>query len=297
MRITLNVLLLCCSFMALQRCTETGKTYSKAAHNERKLSNSFKNYWFNGEAEITSFALTQMRYGEKRHGRAVLIYVKEDFLPEKQVKADKNQEKNIPVLKLNRTKNFVTGIYPYSIMSSTFYPLFQESHAIKASANVQEWCGQQYIQLNNRKTFEVMLHSYFEGEADTDFSMKKDILEDELWTQLRIDPKRLPTGKKMLIPGLSYNRLKHTELKAYEAQLTRNDSSYTIAYTKLARKLVINFEPDFPYRITGWEESYPSGSGIDAMQTSKAKRLKSIKTAYWKQNATKYEFLRDSLDL
>src|SRR5690606_11722530 len=82
---------------------------------KRDLIENFKSYWFDGQAEITSYTLEQERYGEIREGTAVLIYVTEDFLPGAQVKADQPSETNIPVLKLNKTKNFITGIYPYSI--------------------------------------------------------------------------------------------------------------------------------------------------------------------------------------
>jgi hypothetical protein len=278
--------------------SETAEAYSKSAYGARNLNAAFKKYWFSGEAEITSYQLKQPRYGEMRDGKAVLVFVKEDFLPNEQVKANGQTDKNVAVLKLNKTTNFITGIYPYSIMSSIFYPLEQKSHAIKVSNSVQEWCGQQYMQLNNRGNFEINLHSYFEGEADKNFALQKEILEDELWAQLRVDPDSLPTGNHLVIPSLEFTRLKHAELKAYNAQLSKTDSTYTIAYTNLDRKLVIKYESEFPYVITGWQESYLSGSGPDAqMLTAEAIRLKTLKTQYWKQNAKKFKYLRDSLDL
>ena len=99
----------------------------------RNISQEFKDYWYAGKAEISSYKLEQARYGELRDGTAALIFVTEDFLPEVQVKADRQNESNIPVMKVNATKNFNTGIYPYSVMSSTFYPVFKEQHALKVS--------------------------------------------------------------------------------------------------------------------------------------------------------------------
>ena len=119
---------------------------------ERTLSEEFKGYWFNGEAEITSYKLDQSRYGESREGTAVLIYVTEEFLPEAQVKASTKSDKTIPILKMNATKNFNTGIYPYSIMQSTFYPISNNQHAIKVSSSIQEWCGHVFTQIENRGT-------------------------------------------------------------------------------------------------------------------------------------------------
>ena len=78
----------------------------------QQLSDEFKTYWYTGEAEITSYQLEQARYGEIREGKAVLIFVTENFLPQIQVKADEENPSNISVLKLNATKKFNTGIYP-----------------------------------------------------------------------------------------------------------------------------------------------------------------------------------------
>jgi hypothetical protein len=189
-------------FLLLNSCkeakTETSKTLAisepetGALAPKIVLSKEFSDYWYNGEAEITSYKLEQARYGEMRDGKAVLVFVTEDFLTEVQVKADTYNKSNAPVLKLNATKNFNTGIYPYSIMQSTFYPVANNQHALKISTSVQEWCGHIYAQLNNRETFEVVAHSYFQSEADQSFKIEKTWTENELWTKLRIDPERLP---------------------------------------------------------------------------------------------------------
>ena len=150
--------------------TETTAQTSKPS---TPLSQEFKGYWYNGEAEINSYKLEQARYGEMREGTAVLLFVTEPFLSDKQVKADKTNPSNTSVLKLNATKNFNTGIYPYSIMQSTFFPVDNNQHALKISCSVQEWCGHVYMQLNNRNDFEIMSHSYFESEADEDLNLNK----------------------------------------------------------------------------------------------------------------------------
>ncbi|MEX0361456.1 MAG: septum formation inhibitor Maf, partial [Allomuricauda sp.] len=61
------------------------KALVKPKKPKKKLSEDFKSYWYAGNAEITSYKLEQARYGELRDGTAVLIYVTEPFLPEKQV--------------------------------------------------------------------------------------------------------------------------------------------------------------------------------------------------------------------
>jgi hypothetical protein len=262
------------------------------------LSKAFKDYWYAGEAEITSYKLEQARYGELRNGTAVLVFVTEDFLPKIQVKANNYNETNTPVLKLNATKNFNTGIYPYSIMQSTFFPVSNDEHAVKISASLQEWCGHVYTQLNNRDTFEITSHSYFQGEADQNFTLEKTWTENELWTKLRIDPSTLPIGSIEIIPSLEYLRLTHQNSKAYSANASLQNGSYTIDYPEINRSLKINFNPNFPYNILGWEETITSGYGASSKRLiTKATKLESMKSAYWSQNTNEDEVLRETLKL
>nr|WP_299067578.1 septum formation inhibitor Maf [uncultured Allomuricauda sp.] len=280
----------------------TNKELKTAAIPKKQLSEDFKKYWYAGKAEITSYKLEQARYGQIRDGNSVLIYVTEPFLPGKQVKADGNNPDNVNVLKLNATKNYLTGIYPYSIMSSTFYPIYDNQHAIKTSLSMQEWCGHVYSQINNRELFEFTSHSYFENEADQNLSLEKNILENEIWTKIRIHPQNLPVGDLKLIPSLEYIRLRHKEIKAYSAKATlvsKGDiSSYTLTYPDLERSLTINFTTEFPHTIESWSEEFKSGFGPKAkMMTTKATKLKSLKTPYWGQNGNEDLILRDSLGL
>ena len=281
---------------------ESESTKMESLLPKKPLSEDFKAYWYAGEAEIISYKLEQARYGELRDGHAVLIYVTEPFLPVKQVKADQQSAENISVLKLNATKKFLTGIYPYSIMSSTFYPVYDNQHALKTSLSVQEWCGHVYSQINNRAQFEFTSHSYFEKEADQHYNMDKAILENELWTKIRINPNDLPVGDLEVIPALEYIRLGHKEMKAYKAtaSLAKDGTmtSYTLAYPELERTLTINFTSDFPHSIESWTEETKSGFGPNAkLLTTKATKQKTLKTAYWGQNGNKDLILRDSLGL
>ncbi len=313
-RINFPFLAVLSMLLLVTSCAETTKTNnSELALNEtakkedskpvaKELSEAFKKYWYAGKAEITSYEIEEARYGEIREGKAVLIYVTEPFLADKQVKADRSNPDNIPVLKLNSTKKYLTGIYPYSIMESSFYPVADNQHAVKVSGSVQEWCGQQYAQINNRERFEITSHSYFEKEADQNLSIDKAILENELWNKIRINPKNLPTGAIRVVPSLQYIRLTHKDFKAYEATAKLSEkgdlTSYSIHYPSLERTLVINFTTAFPHSIESWEETAKSGYGSRAKTlTSKGTRLKRLKTAYWGQNSNSYIRLRDSLQL
>jgi hypothetical protein len=267
----------------------------------RIVSKEFRDYWYEGRAEITSYNLIQERYGELREGTAVTVFVTEDFLPEKQVKANRYSEKNIPVLKLNTVKKYLTGIYPYSIMTSTFSPVESRDHALKVSNSVQEWCGHVYMQINNRKNYEFMGHSYFESEGDKKMSLPKTWLEDELWSLIRINPEELPTGDLSVIPSLEILRLRHKEIGAYDAvaSLKQGDSLtiYEVRYPGLERDLTIYFNSSFPFEIEKWEETNSAwGNKGERIKTS-ATRLKRIKSAYWTKNNNSDEYLRENLGL
>ncbi len=271
----------------------------KRADNEpEKISEEFKEYWYTGEAEITSYELEQARYGEIREGTAVLIFVTEDFLLNEQVKTDNQNNKSASVLKLNATKNFNTGIYPYSIMESTFYPVTNHRHALKVSASVQEWCGQSYIQINKRDGLEITSHSYFEGEADEHFTIYHNYLENELWNQIRVNPGSLPTGTIQIIPSLEYIRLQHATIKAYQAEANLKESNslniYTLYYPDLERELKIYFQKKFPYQIEKWEETI---TRKEKKHTTTAIKTSSIKTDYWNKNSNKDLPLREDLKL
>ncbi|QTY25917.1 septum formation inhibitor Maf [Flavobacterium sp. CS20] len=263
------------------------------AYSYLNLSDKFKSHWFDGKAEVASYDLTQMRYGEPRQGSAVLIFVKEPFLPQAQVKANTATDKTVDVMKLNYTKKFNTGIYPYSIMQSVFLPLTTQPHAIKVTASTQEWCGQTYMQLNNREQFDIKMHSYFEGEADQELKLDKHLLENEIWVKLRINPTDIPKGKLKIIPDFSFFRLKHQKIKAYKAeisQLKKTDTLLTtLNYQNIDRMLKIYQEPEFPFTILKWQE-------IDK-DTTEATLSKKMRIDYWTKNANQYDFLRDSLNL
>ncbi len=299
------LVIIACSNIKADEATKIStseKTIEEKTSPAKTLSEDFKKYWYAGNAEISSYRLEQARYGEIRKGTAVLIYVTEDFLPKEQVKADGLNTSNVPVLKLNATKKFNTGIYPYSIMQSTFYPVADNQHAIKISSSMQEWCGHVYAQLNNRKQFEIMSHSYFQGEADQEFTLDKVVLENELWTKIRINPEGLPQGDIKIIPSFEYCRLRHKEIKAYTAKASlekqHNINTYTIEYPELKRTISITFNSSFPYEIESWTEAFTSGFGPNAKElTTKATKIKSMKSAYWGKNSNKDEVLREELGL
>lgn len=258
----------------------------------------FDQYWYNGEAELNSYSLEQARYGELHNGEAVLVFVTEPFSKSKHVKLDspgKSPQDKVSVMKLNLTKKFYTGIYPYSIMQSSFTPIDLETfpHTLKVTTSSQEWCGHSFTQYNLQdKGYRVQQHSYFETEGDIEKQLPKVLMEDEIWSRIRINPGNLPTGKFDIIPGSIYARLRHSGFKAEKVTASlevSNESkdwmTYRLEYPNNQRSLSIHFSKDFPYQIQGWEENFTSGFGGGAKKlVTKATLKKSIRLDYWNKH-------------
>ncbi len=305
--------LLIVAVVALMSCTQREanppQPAPEASANFSVSGDSFGAYWYRGLAEITTYDLRQARYGEIRPGTAVLIYVTEPFLVEEQVKANEaDAEGAVTVLKLNAVRKFSTGVYPYSMMTSVFTPVEREGERgpLKVSSSSQEWCGHTYTQMNRAGDgYRARIFSYFEGESNTEIELPDVMLEDGLWTLLRLNPAALPTGDLRLVPGTMYRRLSHIELKPYAAtaelapdSADRDLGTYTITYPELERTLTIRFRTEFPHVIESWEDAYPAGFGPDAaLMTTRAVMLEREMMAYWERNASADAPLRDSLGL
>jgi hypothetical protein len=281
----------------------------KASENPAKASlvskeaNVFNNYWYSGKAELTGYQLEQKRYGEIRNGHAIMVFVTEPFSVTKQVKLDSpNQTEeadNVSVLKLNALRKFTTGVYDYSMMSSVFTPvsLDKSPNTLKVTCSAQDWCGHSFTQLNYRESgYQLQEFSYFESEGDRDKNLGDALLEDEIFTRLRINPSSLPTESVELIPSLFFSRTAHVKLKPKKARISfksekEASTQCIIEYLHLDRTVKIDFGSEFPHEILSWEE-------IDNGKTTvRATKAKSIRSPYWERNATKYEFLRDSLGI
>ncbi len=274
----------------------------------------FEEQWYAGKAELSTYNLQQARYGEIRNGEAVLIFVTEDFSTNKLVKLDEPEKTDdkMRVLKMNMTKNFVTGIYPYSMMLSVFTPVSKDGKekSVKADCSSQEWCGQTFSQLKLKgNDYNWQLHSYFEKEGEQDKKLDAVLIEDELWNRIRINPSTLPQGKVSLLPGLLWQRLSHVPLKEEVAVLTVSKADsffikdsgvqmYTIHYPAAQRTLQIYFQSAFPHEILGWQENYPDGFGNNKkMLITKAVKKKTAWLDYWKHNALADTTYRDTLQL
>jgi hypothetical protein len=260
----------------------------------------FSAYWYQGKAEISSYALTQARYGRQHDGTAVMIFVTEDLSRKKQVKLDDPAGRRadpVKVIKLNQTRSFVTGIYEYHAMTSVFTPVdaAEEPHTLKVTTGVQDWCGQTFLQANWKgNRYDLTGFSYFESEGDAQIRLKAAWLEDELWNRIRIDPSSLPEGKIEIVPAFLHARFAHeaSGLQPAEASHIQTDSTttYIVAYSDIPRKLEITYERAFPHRILSWRE-------IVDQEVTEAVLINTLVTPYWTQNRPEDEPLRERLRL
>ena len=306
MKFTFSLILLSCTFFS---CSET-------QHGDLQISNSKKLnsetvsstkedaiYWNSGKAEITSYSLKQARYGEIHEGTAVFVFVTEPFSPSLGTKSDMQREGNVQVLKLNHTRKFNTGIYPYSMMTSSFFPFKNGNKSLKVSSTSQEWCGHTYMELMFKDgKFEVDVDSYFEGESYRKQQGATALLEDDIWTMIRIRNGNLPLGKQEMYPTMMYTRLMHIPFRAYTCETAlskgKDVNTYSIFFPELDRTVNINFQSAHPHTILDWSETYYDGFGTDRKKlTTTASRMKTISSDYWNKHTLKDLVYRDSLNL
>lgn len=311
MKLQLNLLLIIISVGFLYGCQTQAMPDGDASFDistPTSYSDQFADYWYQGKAELSSYYLEQARYGEIHEGHAVLVFVTEDFSKSKQVKLDNSGSAGndkVPIMKLNFTKKFLTGLYPYSMMQSVFTPVDVKKypHSLKTSMSSQEWCGHTFTQFNlEKKSYAVKGFSYFESEGDIETDLSLTLLEDEIWNKIRLAPEQLPTGELSVIPGSFYLRLKHRPIRAEKAILSLeregNINTYTIDYPNNQRKLSISFEAEFPHKILRWKETLISGWGAGAQKlTTKAKLKETLVTDYWTRHRNDDRELRARLGL
>ena len=262
-------------------------------------STQFSQYWFQGKAEVNHYKLEQNRYGEMREGHAVLVFVTEDFLPEKQVKADnpdRTQTGAVPVMKLNYIRKFIAGIYDYANMTSVFTPLdaLQYPQTLKTNTSIQEWCGQSWLQANwVASSYTVKGFSYYESQGDVTYEMSKAFFEDELYSRIRLG--QISEGRVDLVPSGQDARMLHRPWVPQPAVLSVQEgekhNTLKVKYENTRRRVEVVYEKAFPYGIvkitTRWGD----------MLLSRLTRDSHAHTAYWKHNHNEDLLLREMLHL
>jgi hypothetical protein len=266
------------------------------------FGDNFWSYWGDNKAELNGYALIQPRYGALRKGTAVLIFVTEDFSDSLRVKAEPgNHDRDdiVPVLKLNFSREFQTGIYHYNVLSSTFVraatALPPPWPVVKTSLSVQEWCGhvyQQWIARAGELTGE--LHSYFDQEADQKLKLllpASGILEDQIPVLVRgVGGNWMLPGETRAFPFLPSSlraRFQHRRQAWGEVKISRA-AKPEVVQSALGRVAAITWtvaetggpvttwtvEAAPPHRILGWRSSDGEAGTL----------LGSARLKYWELN-------------
>ena len=271
----------------------------------------FWEHWGDGKAEIDAYTLVQPRYGELRHGTAVLVYVTETFTQAQRVKSDGGHSDEMPVLKLNEVRDFQTGIYDYNILTSTFVVLdgsLPLGVPTKVSMGAQEWCGNVYEQLLfSSDRLERTLHSYFDGEADKQDSMAVPahaLDGDALPILVRgLTGELVAPGGERTVPVLDRildSRFQHepprfrtttirrsARAESVEAPLGRFEVSRFDVVTEGGPTMRFYVEVAAPHRLIGWTRSDGEAGWIRG----------SVRTPYWKENQEGDEAMLKDLGL
>ena len=275
--------------------------------NEPRASatSEFWEHWGDGRAELSGYRVTTARYGEPREGELSLIYVTEPHDRRSWIKDDAAESPDrVEVLKLIRTNTFLTGIYPYSVMSSTFAPVDhwreERFQPVRINLEVQEWCGSVSHRVwPGPDRLRSLRLSYFASEGETlrDLEIPRETLyEDALLIQLRELDSDFQGGgdwEGWIVPELWQLRTGHGPIRAVEARITRSEvrrggnpvTRFVLDAGDYQRTFDVEREP--PRRVLGWTTS--TGEEAELIATERL--------AYWELNRTGDESYREELGL
>ena len=311
-----GAIVLACLGAALMPAALVSATRTSAAS---QASDPFDAHWQDGKGELNGYRYSITRYGHRREGTAVLIYVTEPMSESRRVKVNdpkRNPKDVVEALKVNFVREFQTGIYDYHTLTSVFTRTRDFSPA-KITFSSAEWCGHVFEEMIwNRHHIADRYQSYFEGESDQQrLTFKEGALsEEELLVRLRglrgdwIRPGERKTVS--FLPSALVRRLTHRRLAWTQAKVERGRGLETVrvpagrfetsVVTVRTEQRVGRYwvESAYPHRIIRWEWTAASsggegrGEGLDQGELTGSQRL-----AYWKLNGPEGERYRRELGL
>ncbi|QKZ11545.1 hypothetical protein [Spirosoma sp. KUDC1026] len=244
-------------------------------------SPAFAAYWPLHKTELSYYRLNQAQDGAIHKGQATLAFTSDTTSLEK--------SGSFPAFLTNLSRTFRVGRNDYSLLTSVSTPINNPSfpRSLQVVSTEQSWTGQRVIQLI-RQDGGYQISTDSTGAINKGYTVDDAVLEDEIWSQIRVDPAKLPVGKVTLLSGSLTAQLRRRRLMPMLAQTSLTDyegvlypgeylQAYTIRYPTNDRTLTIVFERLFPHRIMGWEEIYQSR---DNLLTTRAVLQKTVQTDF-----------------
>jgi hypothetical protein len=293
----LPILFLAAVLLAPRTSGETGPTKDTEAPRLAARDLFADPIWDDGRAEYTIYRGTIERYGAKRALEARLIVVKEDMDAAQRVKSEKGPipGKTWPVLKQNYSQDFTTGTYDYHQMSSAF--LDRESGLLhKLTVSSQEACGLTFARLAFVDGgVKRVLHSYWDGEADREEvaaipgGARENVVADALplWLR-RLDLTRQQSFSLGVLPAQLSNRAQPLAFLTMGVEVVGRPDRYGLLVRVgqiLNSDVIIGdarvdrywFDPVWPHPLVRFEGGRDSTVLV---------RVKTMRIAYWKENAS-----------
>jgi hypothetical protein len=254
-----------------------------------------------GKAEISSYTITEPRYGELHQGTQVLIFVPEDLNKKTLIKPDDfrtlNEKNKLPVFKMNRVLKFNTGIYDYSVMTTVFSSIKNNFKPAKISLSSSEWCGNVFAMLTTSpQKAKYVLHSYFESEGDKTsiIDWKSPVIyEDNLPILIReLQGSFLKDGESknfVFVPSLWDNRKAHSPLAPVKGTLTKEKLNNLTRWQWNINGRIESYwtENDYPHYIVKWQNNRGRSGVI----------IKTMHLPYWSKHTLADGKLRKQLGL
>lgn len=264
------------------------------AYKEPGLSD-FRKVWNDGKSELSGYSLIQPRYGELRHGTAVLIFGVETH-------------GNKTAFQMKVIKDFQTGLFSSHWMTTVWAPSERSFNPSKISFSSQEWLGSKHQELSVRENkVQGAFQSYAEGEGGPikDLPLSKDgLFEDDLPILVReLTGVWIAPGSQIsrpCLPSLYRSALNRAPLEWGSVSVWKGKEVETLATSAGKFEVVAwKVKPSFAPAATYWvEKAYPhriirwrSDDGEEGTL------LGSARYAYWAMNLAGDEVYRKSLGL
>lgn len=278
------------------------------------VAQDFWSWWGDGKGELSSYKTKTQRYGELREGYAVLVFVTEDISRTTRIKVESDAippADRAPVLKLNHVVKFPTGIYDYSLLTSTFSSIESELgrpafEPLKISFSAQEWCGHVYqMLLPQRDQVELTLHSYFQSEGDQKRSIKlpeNAAFEDNFLIWIReLKGEVLAVGQRrslQILPSAWVTRSGHQRVEFQAGSIIKaegeavklsegNVPSWRWTWQVGNRTETYWLEKAYPHRILKWQSSDGSAGELN----------KTLRLPYWQLHGNDDLAYREQLEM